>query len=678
MKKMNRIFALTFLSVLSLSVISCGKKSAKNLHPRGLANIPENYEAVPMKPRLLSRDYDSLPSSVILRPYTPTPESQGQYGTCGAWSVAYCAMTTTDSVAMQRTNSWTSSQNAFSPFYLYRTLQPYDTYASYGLDLATALNFVKTNGLPYRNSSEKNDQRFEYFNVNSYAGAKLYKIESYARLYSDYNSQSQNISAIKKSISQKKPVILAIYCPDSLDNTGKYWNPSSYERSRKTSYGGHGIVCVGYDDNVNGGSLLIQNSWGSDWADGGYCWFKYADANEFIYQAFEMTRGIVSFDYQKDDSSDKGNNDKGNSDYKNNDYGNNNYGNNNYDNYNYGNNDSYNFDYTDMDSFNSWLDEIIDMFGLDSDDYNYGYSDYNYSDYSYDDSNSWYDWGSGNNNDGTYYYNYDYNYNYSDSYSNYNYDYDYGYSNNDYGYNSVDWDDWYNYYYDYSYNNSYYSDDSYGYYYYYDNCWKADVNAAIKTKSVKAEDSYLPADITIYKGSVSLPVWNSEESIEVEFKDGVYQTKEPLYTGDKFQVQLKNDSACYVYAFASDEATGKATPIFPRAGESALLDYAGNSIVYPGENSYIKANADAGTDYLIIIYSLKELNLEEIMLAYEHQVKNGMDGKKNFYTRVARSISEEIIINPGRILFGRKSIDFEAKSNNSDRILVVPLAITHK
>jgi len=56
---------------------------------------------------------------------------------------------------------------------------------------------------------------------------------------------------------------------------GKIPFPSATSRY----YGGHAIVAGGYDDNVmigpDKGALLIRNSWGPGWGDGGYGWLSY-------------------------------------------------------------------------------------------------------------------------------------------------------------------------------------------------------------------------------------------------------------------------------------------------------------------------------------------------------------------------------------------------------------------
>lgn len=69
---------------------------------------------------------------------------------------------------------------------------------------------------------------------------------------------------------------------DQADKTGKIPFPCRGERIE----GGHAIVAVGYDDKVKikntgkcgvetTGALLVRNSWGTGWGDGGYGWLPY-------------------------------------------------------------------------------------------------------------------------------------------------------------------------------------------------------------------------------------------------------------------------------------------------------------------------------------------------------------------------------------------------------------------
>jgi len=62
----------------------------------------------------------------------------------------------------------------------------------------------------------------------------------------------------------------------SLSNDADIPYPSVHDKVS----GGHAILAVGYDDkhknkNAKPGALLIRNSWGTSWGDGGYGWLPY-------------------------------------------------------------------------------------------------------------------------------------------------------------------------------------------------------------------------------------------------------------------------------------------------------------------------------------------------------------------------------------------------------------------
>lgn len=97
-----------------------------------------------------------------------------------------------------------------------------------------------------------------------------YKAGNYARCTS--------VQEIKEALALGKPVALGIQCTTEI-----------YEVERDLPYvplpdkllliGGHAVAVVGYNDNLSHdghtGHLLIKNSWGEDWGDGGYGWLPY-------------------------------------------------------------------------------------------------------------------------------------------------------------------------------------------------------------------------------------------------------------------------------------------------------------------------------------------------------------------------------------------------------------------
>jgi C1A family cysteine protease len=58
-------------------------------------------------------------------------------------------------------------------------------------------------------------------------------------------------------------------------------------KSNERILGGHAVVIYGYDDNLNGGSFLVRNSWGEQWG---------AKGDFFMPHAFLQNRALSQFD----------------------------------------------------------------------------------------------------------------------------------------------------------------------------------------------------------------------------------------------------------------------------------------------------------------------------------------------------------------------------------------------
>ena len=87
-----------------------------------------------------------------------------------------------------------------------------------------------------------------------------------------FGSSSGTVSHVKQQLLCKGPLAVC---------SGKWW---------------HCVVLVGWDNNVNGGSWLIKNSWGTGWENNGYGWIRYTgeDRSEIRNDATYMS-GIYRF-----------------------------------------------------------------------------------------------------------------------------------------------------------------------------------------------------------------------------------------------------------------------------------------------------------------------------------------------------------------------------------------------
>ncbi|HVW96772.1 MAG TPA: C1 family peptidase [Mucilaginibacter sp.] len=270
------------LTILVLLFMLFGSALSAQTHSRGMDIDDQGYEEVPKKAKL-TRALDVLPPQASIKQYAPYPKTQAQYGTCAAWASAYCGRTMVDAIKYGWSNRDSITKQAYSPAFLFRLLRPDDGQCVGGSNLGTAFQLMKATGsihyndLPLLCVPAVNAQQ-----INLAGNSKL---KDYVRLFDVTSSPNIKIQAVKKSISEKKPVVIGMLCPNSFDTAHNYWIPKEQPTS---NLGGHAMCVVGYDDNKYGGAFEIQNSWGTFWGNGGYIWIRYPDFARFVQYAYEF------------------------------------------------------------------------------------------------------------------------------------------------------------------------------------------------------------------------------------------------------------------------------------------------------------------------------------------------------------------------------------------------------
>lgn len=277
MKKIIVILLILFFSVLSY---------AQSDHGMGLEFDYDEAVRVPRQAQMLTRGYDRLPSSVSLRQYCPTPQSQGRYSTCTAWATTYAAMTIAYAVA----NNWSRSQidsETFAPWYTYYMIKdksnPLSTNCKLGTYISRAGNLMLNVGVPKKRDYDT--ECASYAPGNNY---RKYKIDCFKSLFVAHPQMvstidNANIQSIKMALANSHPVIIGARSFPSIHQAKERWIVGNETCS---SY--HAMCIVGYDDYKFGGAFLIQNSWGTWWGDGGYTWLTYNDCKKAVYEAYEI------------------------------------------------------------------------------------------------------------------------------------------------------------------------------------------------------------------------------------------------------------------------------------------------------------------------------------------------------------------------------------------------------
>ena len=119
-----------------------------------------------------------------------------------------------------------------------------------------------------------------------YALAQSFQAVNYYRLDPVGTTPANLLAQIKTNLAANLPSMFGFTVYDSISQAnglGKGKIPFPCPNDKVA--GGHAIMAVGYDDSLviknancgtsTTGALLIRNSWGTGWGDGGYGWLPY-------------------------------------------------------------------------------------------------------------------------------------------------------------------------------------------------------------------------------------------------------------------------------------------------------------------------------------------------------------------------------------------------------------------
>lgn len=213
------------------------------------------------KPTLLREA--GLPAAVDYREYLNRVRSQGTEGTCAAFSAAVLKEV---QEARENPAGFKGNKDFYmSPRFVY-TLR--DNHAVDGMYPRDVMRILSNYGVCFESTLPyKAGQPLKVADLTQeqYAEAANFKIAGYAIVSS--------VEEAKTALAEKGPLLAAF---PVWNTNAEFWKQGAGNAFK----GGHAVCIVGYDDNKDGqgnGAFLIRNSWGTNWAEGGYTSWRYSD-----------------------------------------------------------------------------------------------------------------------------------------------------------------------------------------------------------------------------------------------------------------------------------------------------------------------------------------------------------------------------------------------------------------
>ncbi len=270
-KKLTFVAAAAFALVLSCTPTESEDEIDPNLdYPTGLKKSSSAAHEATGEADFDEDFVSDLPESFSL--VTPPIISQGETSKCVAFSSAYYIMGMYNGATTQNYDKIPSPEFVYATYkklnqdsdcdggcFLFNDnsngiIGVSEILKDYGTTTWNQMPFVESKNCSIANSTQNNQ-------------AAANKIAGYYRMAED---EFNDIEELKSWLYAGFPIWFGIDIDQGFMNLkrGKIWS-----KARGASEGGHAMTIVGYDDNKK--AFKIANSWGTEWADGGFGWVDY-------------------------------------------------------------------------------------------------------------------------------------------------------------------------------------------------------------------------------------------------------------------------------------------------------------------------------------------------------------------------------------------------------------------
>ncbi len=251
-------------------------------HSTGLLFNADKYSKLEIQsPALKFNELER--DSYSLKKYCPTPGDQGQMGSCTSWATGYAALTISQAIAENNTDTRDITKKAKSALYIYNQIRKGS--CEEGTYIEDAIELVQKKGDCDLKDFNPDNCRIIPTRIEDIK-ADLFKIKEHNRLWDIDASYTQKILATINSLNSNKPVIISLSVKKSIHEVstdGEYLPKGNFNINDP----GHALCVIGYD-NINK-KFEIINSWGTTWGDNGFFKISYEDFGKFSVGGYQFS-----------------------------------------------------------------------------------------------------------------------------------------------------------------------------------------------------------------------------------------------------------------------------------------------------------------------------------------------------------------------------------------------------
>ncbi|WP_163307488.1 C1 family peptidase [Dysgonomonas sp. 521] len=139
-----------------------------------------------------------------------------------------------------------------------------------------------------------------------------------------------------------------------------------------------------------------------------------------------------------------------------------------------------------------------------------------------------------------------------------------------------------------------------------------------------------------------------------------YNILDSYPAGTMFRINFTSSQPAYIYVISTDSKRSPLAQLFPdpERNISALLDFNSEvSVSIPDETQYIQMDETQGEDYLCVIYSKEELNMDTINNSLQNNPGES-------FVRIVKKALADKIVEANEVKFEKNKISFKAASIN--------------